>query len=157
LDVWCVAFSPDGTRIAAGTGPWFQVRADNTGELVVRDIHTDDEVFAIQGLTGGVQAVAYSPDGRTLALAHGVEGKESGPGLMLLQADNGKPIWRTAEPGFHILSLAFNPDGRSIATGCGHFNEYTASGFVRIRDAKTGSIRGQPIPGAPGGVLSVAY
>ncbi len=25
-DVWCVAFSPDGSRIAAGSGPWFQVR-----------------------------------------------------------------------------------------------------------------------------------
>ena len=24
-DVWCVAFSPDGTLVAAGTGPWFQV------------------------------------------------------------------------------------------------------------------------------------
>ncbi len=81
LDVWCVAFAPDGTRIATGTGPWFQVGEDRTGELVVRDIRTGAEVFASRGLAGAVQALAYSPDGRTIAAAHGFAGKGAGLGL----------------------------------------------------------------------------
>ncbi len=157
LDVWCVAFSPEGTRIAAGTGPWFQVGAGRTGDLVVREIRTGAEVFAVRELQGAVQALAYSPDGRTIAMAHGFAGQEPGAILTLLDADNGRPVWQAAERGVQILGLAFAPDGRTIATGCGHFNEYTSSGYARLRDARTGVVRGQPIPGAPGGVLSVAY
>ncbi len=157
LDVWCVAFSPDGLRIASGTGPWFQVGEKPTGELVVRAIHTGVEVFAIRGLKGAVQALAYSPDGRTIAAAHGFAGQEQGSVLSLRDAETGNPQWETAERGVQILSLAFAPDGRTIATGCGHFNDYTSSGYARLRDARTGVVRGQPIPGAPGGVLSVAY
>jgi WD40 repeat protein/serine/threonine protein kinase len=157
LDVWCVAFSPDGTRIVAGTGPWFQVGEARTGELVVREIHSGSERFAVRGLKGAIQAVAYSPDGHTIAAAQGFAGKEQGSVLTLLDADTAKPLWETTERGVQILSLAFAPDGRTIATGCGHFNEYTSSGFARLRDARTGGARGHPIPGAPGGVLSVAY
>ena len=157
LDVWCVAFSPDGARIAAGTGPWFQVGTARTGELVVREIRTGAEVFAVRDLEGAVQALAYSPDGRTIAMAHGFAGQEPGAVLSVLDADTGKTVWQAAERGVQILSLEFAPDGRTIATGCGHFNEYTSSGYARLRDARTGVVRGQPIPGAPGGVLSVAY
>ena len=157
LDVWCVAFSPDGTRIAAGTGPWFQVGEGPTGELVAREIRSGVEVFAVRGLQGAVQALAYSPDGKAIAAAHGFAGQEQGSVLTLFEADKGKPLWRAAEGGVQILSLSFSPDGRTIATGCGHFNEYTSSGYARLRDARTGEMLGQPIPGAPGGVLSVAY
>src|SRR5262249_1982919 len=47
LDVWSVAFSPDGARVAAGTGPWYQAGGDPTGELIVRDIRSGAESFAI--------------------------------------------------------------------------------------------------------------
>ena len=157
LDVWCVAFAPDGTRIATGTGPWFQVGEDRTGELVVRDIRTGAEVFATRGLVGAVQAVAYSPDGRTIAAAHGFAGKGEGSVLMLLDADTGKPIWQEAETGTQILSLDFAPDGRTIATGCGRFNDSSSIGYARLRDAKTGDALGATISGAPGGVLGVAF
>ena len=36
-----------------------------------------------------------------------------------------------------ILSLAFAPDGRTIASGCGIFNDYETIGYVRLRDAAT--------------------
>jgi WD40 repeat protein len=155
-DVWCVAFAPDGARIAAGSGPWFQAHSDPTGELVVREVITGNEIFAVRNLTGAVQAVAYAPDGRTLAFAHGYEGPDAGSTLMLLDADTGKPAWRVTERGAHILGLAFAPDGRTIATGCGFFNTYESTGYARLRDARTGAPRGRPIPGAPGGVLAVA-
>ena len=101
--------------------------------------------------------MAYAPDGRSIAAAHGFEGQEQGSVLMLLDAESGKPIWQASERNIHVLGLAFAPDGLTIAAGCGHFNSYNSAGFARLRDARTGAIRGQPIPGAPGGVLSVSY
>jgi WD40 repeat protein len=76
---------------------------------------------------------------------------------LLLDAASGREIWRGAERGVQILSLAFAPDGRSLAAGCGHFNDYDRSGYVRIRDARTGGDLGPRISGSPGGVLAVAF
>jgi eukaryotic-like serine/threonine-protein kinase len=157
LDVWCVAFSPDGKRIAAGSGPWGQPGERRTGELSVRDIHSGETILESRGLLGAVQAVAYAPDGRTISAAHGFAGKEQGSVLILFDAENGRELWRANERGVQILSLAFSPDGRTIVTGCGRFNEYSASGFARLRDARTGAILGGPIAGAPGGVMSAAF
>ncbi len=157
LDAWCVAFAPDGTRIAAGSGPWGRVGDGSTAELIVRDIHTGGEAFALRGLAGGFQAVAYSPDGRTLAAAYGFEGKAPGAVLIAMDAASGRELWRAAERGMQILALAYSPDGRTIATGCGHFNDYETSGYVRLRDARTGGEAGPPIAASPGGVLAVAF
>ena len=65
----------------AAPGPWGDVGDGPTGELVVRAIQTGREVFALRGLTGAVQAVAFSPDGRTLAAAWGFAGKTEGATL----------------------------------------------------------------------------
>ena len=149
LDVWCVAFAPDGARIAAGTGHWGEVGNAPTGELVVRDVHSGGEAFALRGLPGAFQAVAYSPDGRTLAAARGFQGKEPGAVLVALDAGSGRELWRADERGAQVLGLAYSPDGRSIASGCGHFNSYDNSGYVRLRDARTGGELGRPWPAVP--------
>jgi WD40 repeat protein len=156
-DVWSVAFAPDGSRVAAGTGPWGGVGEAPTGELVVRDIRSGSEAFAIRGLKGAVQAVAYSPDGRTLAAAHGFSGKDEGAVLLLLDATSGRELWRASERGAQILSLAFAPDGRTLATGCGEFNGYEKSGYARLRDARTGGELGPRMAAGRGGVLAVAF
>jgi WD40 repeat protein len=57
-DVWCVAFSPDGTRLAAG-GRDRSVR--------VFDVQTGRELLALRGPTGTVMCVAFSPDGQRIA------------------------------------------------------------------------------------------
>ncbi len=157
LDVWCVTFSPDGARIAAGSGPWGGVGDGPTGELIVRDIRSGGEAFALRGLAGAVQAVAYSPDGRTLAAAHGFAGRSPGAVLIAMDAASGRELWRTSERGMQILALAYSPDGRTIASGCGHFNDYETSGYARLRDARTGAEVGPRMAGSPGGVLAVAF
>jgi len=156
-DVWCVAFSPDGTLVAAGTGPWFQVGDGLTAEITVRSIKTGAEVLAVRGLLGAVQAVSFSPDGRQLAFARGFAGKSPGAELAVFDMETRRPVWQVAERGVSILSLAYSPDGKTIATGCGAFNNYSDIGFVRLRTASGGSALGEPIAGGPGGVLSVAF
>jgi WD40 repeat protein/serine/threonine protein kinase len=156
-DVWSLAFSPDGRRLASGSGPWFQAgSAAGTAGLVVREVGSGREVLARRGEPGAVQAVAFSPDGKKLAAARGTNGAQTAATLTLLDAATGQPLWTIQEPGTNLLGLAFAPDGKTIACGCGGFNDYSGIGYVRFRDSATGKERGRLV-GGPGGVTSVAY
>jgi eukaryotic-like serine/threonine-protein kinase len=57
-----VAFSPDGTRLAAGC-------RDNTIRLI--DVATRQQVAELRGHTDYVHAVAWSPDGTRLVSGSG--------------------------------------------------------------------------------------
>ena len=156
-DVWSVAFSPDCMLLACGSGPWGTAGAGPTGELLVRSVKTGDVVFALRGVTGAVQALAFSPDGRRLAAAWGFTGKDQGAVLAVFDIPDGHKVWEKAEQGAQILSLAYSPDGRAIGSGCGTFNDSSVVGFARLRDSETGQPSGPSITGGPGGVFCVAF
>ena len=156
-DVWSVAFSPDYTLLACGSGPWSYVGEGRTGELLVRSVQTGAEVFALRGVTGAVQALAFSPDGHRLAAAWGFTGKDQGAVLAVFDMPGGRKVWEKPERGAQIISLAYSPDGRSIGTGCGWFTDPTPVGFARLRDGATGEPIGPSITGGPGGVVCVAF
>ena len=138
FDIWSLAFSPDGKRLASGAGPWFQAQSGPTGGLVVRDVETGRELFARRGWPGAVQAVAYSPDGKSLLAATGTTGTTTGAVLTCHDAATGELRWRAEEKDINILGLAYSPDGKTIASGCGGFNNYDGIGYVRLRHAATG-------------------
>ena len=98
-DVWSVAFSPDGALLACGSGPWSFVGDRPTGELVVRSVQTGKEVFAVRGLIGAVQALAFSPDGRQLAAAWGCTGKDQGAKLAAFELPGGRKALGKPERG----------------------------------------------------------
>jgi WD40 repeat protein/serine/threonine protein kinase len=156
-DVWSVAFSPDCALLACGSGPWGSAGSGQTGELVVRLVQSGDVVFTLTGLKGAVQAVAFSPDGHQLAVSWGFTGGAQGAVLAVFDIPSGRKAWERSEQGIQVLSLAYSPNGRAIASGCGRFNDYETIGFARLRDAVTGEPLGQPITGGPGGVLCVSY
>jgi WD40 repeat protein len=69
--VCSVAFSPDGRTLVSGGG---RVNVEDPegvdrGELKVWDLATGKEQVSLQGRTGIISAVAFSPDGRLLASA----------------------------------------------------------------------------------------
>jgi WD40 repeat protein len=65
--VWCVAFSPDGKHLAAGSGLDLE---DGTYEVIIWNLEAGDkEEQHLVGHSGRVISLAFSPDGTKLASA----------------------------------------------------------------------------------------
>ncbi len=85
IAVWCVAWRPDGKRVAYGA---------NHGTAVVWDIEAGREaarhrvLHETAGEKSSVQALAWSPDGRTLAVGIQPQGSTHGE-VHLLDAESG--------------------------------------------------------------------
>lgn len=123
-DVNGLAFSRDG-RLLASAGGW----SDRTVHLW--DVATAKEVRLFTGPTGNVRAVAFSPDGKTLAA-----GSDDGS-LHLWDAKTGR-LQRVFTYKFRIESVAFAPDGKHIACAC---NSPHGPYLLRRIDITTGRIK----------------
>jgi WD40 repeat protein len=107
-----LAYRPDGQLLAAG----------RHREVTLLDVASGDVLGKLGGQAGGVTALAFSRDGRHLAVASGMAATAGELRLYSL-APGGLP---SASPDLvvpaHkdlILNLAFSPDGKLLAT-CGY-------------------------------------
>ena len=123
--VECVAISPDGRWAASGTGlPWCMACRSDRAEIRLWEIETGREQRMFDGLIGGVQGVAISPDSKLVAATGGHnEAQDKGGWLKLWDATTGKPVPLRIEnvSGMVGMSVAFSPDGRFLAVGYGHY------------------------------------
>jgi len=110
-----VAFSPDASLFAASA-------VDASSNPVVRLRRTDDPstdpVSTITGLTAGTEALAFSPDGRVLAVADLSEYDKASPSFLRLYGvvDPAHPRALAALPAT-VFRLAFSPGGHLLAGG----------------------------------------
>lgn len=92
-----VAWSPDGTRLAAGS---------NDGTFRAFDVVTKQELWQHKD-TGQVRSAAWSKDGRFVAFGNGGSGNAH-----ILAADTGKPVF-TGKTAPGTVNAAFSPDSRT--------------------------------------------
>jgi eukaryotic-like serine/threonine-protein kinase len=116
-----IAFSPDGKALAVGFGQYSQQEAF---QVKVYEVETGRETAAFPGPRGGVNDLAFHPDGRHLAVA----------GAEVVEVwDVGAPK-RVRELRGHskwVYGVAYSPDGKWLATG-------GWDRTIKLRDAATG-------------------
>jgi WD40 repeat protein len=123
-----VAYHPGGNIVALGG--W--------SEVLLWNVQTARPVrAALQSEQRWIPAVAFSPDGKTIAA-----GGENGV-IIIWDIATGNPLVHAlSDDGGVITSLAFSPDGRFLAAA--------RSGILVLLDSKDGRPMGDPLKGSDG-------
>src|ERR1700710_1106461 len=119
-----VAFSPDGLSLASGS---------SDGTVKIWNAQTGDLKQTHEEAGTEIHAIAFAPDGKTLALAAVKEGGEGYVALVDLAAGKlGETKRKVA--GTNITSLAFSPDGKTLGIG-------NVGNSVTLVDPETGTVQ----------------
>jgi WD40 repeat protein len=127
----CVAFSPDGQRVACG-------RSDFTVQVYETD--TGRRVAVFRGHTRQISGVAFSPDGQRIVSGEGRLFADSGA-CKVWEADTGKELLTLPGVSACVNGVAFSPDGRLIAAAVGKYGWPVSPGAVKVWEADGGKER----------------
>ncbi|MCA9050325.1 MAG: PQQ-binding-like beta-propeller repeat protein, partial [Planctomycetaceae bacterium] len=96
-----LAFSPDSSRIAVGSGD---------GLVLVVDAASGEELSRFRHGTGQVKGIAFSPDGRRI-YAGSTDGN-----LTAWDAHTGSPLENFKQGGIAVYAMALSADGRRLVS-----------------------------------------
>ena len=125
--IFCCIFSPDGSRVAGGSIVQDIVR--------VWDTASGKELLQLKGQSN-TQALAFAPDGATLAAANGRFNTDLT--VRLWKLATGEEVWRKTTNPWLASDLKFSPDGRTLALGGGLPSQRNSPGEIRLWEAATG-------------------
>jgi WD40 repeat protein/serine/threonine protein kinase len=120
-----IAFAADGKILAAVGVDRTYVKQEN--DAVHWDLHAQKELGARPEFSVPVSCADVSPDGRTLALGL----NEAAVQFWNLEDNRAGPRWQTKSDA--IVSIAYSPDGKSVAMG--------SNGQLLVRDLAGGEER----------------
>ena len=161
-----MAFSPDGaTLVVAPSTVTPDGAVGNPAQLwqVATHRRVADVITRTSGNTYGgsdiAGSVAFSPDGKTLALG-GMDGRAS-------NNDGAAWLWNVANRhqigralltgGSAVTSVAFSPNDKTLALGGGKGTGSSVTGAVWLRNVATGRQIGRTLLTGGGAVTSVAF
>jgi len=119
IPVLSLAFNPAGNELASS----------GYHEVLIWDVADARLVRRIRSLPQRIQALEYSPDGKLLAIASGTPGRIGQ--AYLAEGDNLRPLHTSPDV---VLTVAFSPDGTTIATG-------GADNAIRLFDVASGKLK----------------
>ena len=144
-----LAFSPDSAKVAAGGCAVMRgLQNCDMGEVLVWSRAATAPITLTQklvGHAGSVTAVAFSPDGRTLA-----SGATDGSIALwdLATGEQIAPPW--SGHGQDVFDLTFSPDGRLLATS-------SRDTTIRLWDVQRRTLALPPLAGNNDSVFSIAF
>ena len=154
IDVWSLAFTPDGKAIVGGIGGLKD--GFFFGEVRMWDPASGSERLTLKGHPNPVMSLVVSHDGRTLASASGTYGAPTGE-VRLWDVDSGRLLHTLTEADEAIVSVSFSADGKTLASGGTIWREGTVvGGVVTLWDVATGE-KQKTFPAFPSYVHAVAF
>jgi WD40 repeat protein len=147
-----LAVSPDGKTYAVGFESGSLARKNLLGEVELRKLSGEGEPVVLKGHSAGVMALAFAPDGKTLAST----GNDRT--LRLWDTAAGKELKSFAldAPGYVVR---FSPDGKALAVGSHGYTAARRSDFaLQLWDVESGKSRAlfhsaETKSGQPGGAV----
>ncbi len=109
--VLSVAISPDGKKLASGSGALFSLFIDKDNTVRIWNIATGEVIHTLTGHSGRVRSVAFSPDGELLA-----SGSEDST-IKLWDVRTGEQLYTLEGHSNDVNCVAFSPDGQTLASG----------------------------------------
>jgi WD40 repeat protein len=122
---YSVAYSPDGKRLATGSGQ---------GDVKVWDGRTGQEMLTLKGQhSDAVLSVAFSPDGKRLASGGSYDNTKEARTVQLKiwDAQTGQELHALKGHTARVMSVAFSPDGKRLASA-------SEDKTVKVWDVQTG-------------------
>ena len=146
LGVLALAFSVSPSAFAADPSmPSDPVAAATPGSTTSQGELDSAPARIFVSQVGAVSAVAYSPDGKTLAIG----GSHAAPIELWDLAGQSSEPRRLGDGAVAVFSLAFSPDGRFLATG-------GRDGAVKLWNAASGQVLLES-PGDDNAVAAIAF